>query len=77
MSSDTILVTGFPGLRARALSAALLAGDRDARVTVLVHPNRRADSDSSLSILLSADLLMMRIFDAASIYLGLICADYR
>ncbi len=76
MSGDTILVTGFPGLRARALTAALLAGDRDARVTLLVHPKRRADADAALAGLLAAERVTIRIGDAAAIDLGLTGAAY-
>jgi nucleoside-diphosphate-sugar epimerase len=71
MSADSILVTGFPGLRARALAAALLAGDRDARIVLLVHPNRRADADAALSGLLAGDRVTIKVGDAAAIDLGL------
>ena len=77
MSSGTILITGFPGLRARALSAALLAGDRDARVTLLVHPKRRADAEAALFGLLAAERVTILIGDAAAIDLGLAGAAYR
>ena len=71
MSADTILVTGFPGLRARALAAAVLAGDRDARVALLVHPNRRADADVVLSAFLARERVTVLSGDPSAIDFGL------
>jgi len=77
MSADTMLVTGFPGLRARALAAALLAGDRDTRVTLLVHPNRRADAELALGALLARDRVSVLYGDPAAIDFGLAGPTYR
>ena len=77
MSADSILVTGFPGLRARALAAAMLAGDRDARLTLLVHPNRRSDADAALSAFLARERVAVLEGDAAAIDFGLGGAAYR
>lgn len=77
MSADSILVTGFPGLRARALAAALLAGDRDARVTLLVHPDRREDAETALAALLARERVTVRWGDPAAIDFGLRGAEYR
>lgn len=77
MSADTVLVTGFPGLRARALAAAMLAGDRDARITLLVHPNRLADAEVALGAFLARDRVTVLSGDAAAIDFGLRGADYR
>jgi thioester reductase-like protein len=70
-------VTGFPGLRARALAAAVLAGDRDARVTLLVHPNRRDDADVALSAFLARERVTVLDGDASAIDFGLTGAAYR
>jgi thioester reductase-like protein len=77
MSADAILVTGFPGLRARALAAAVLAGDRDARVTLLVHPNRLRDADVALSAFLARERVTVLSGDASAIDFGLTGAAYR
>jgi thioester reductase-like protein len=77
MSADAILVTGFPGLRARALAAAVLAGDRDARVTLLVHPNRMADADLALSAFLARERVTVLCGDASAIDFGLAGGAYR
>jgi nucleoside-diphosphate-sugar epimerase len=77
MTADSVLITGFPGLRARALAAALLAGDRDARVTLLVHPNRYADAEVALGAFLARDRVTVISGDAAAIDFGLRGADYR
>ena len=66
MSADSILVTGFPGLRARALAAALLAGDRDARIVLLVHPKRREDAEAALSGLLAAERVTIEVSGPAA-----------
>jgi len=71
MSGDVILVTGFPALRARALAAAMLAGDRDARVTLLIHPNRRADAEVALGALLARERVSVLYGDPVAIDLGL------
>ncbi|HEX6767514.1 MAG TPA: SDR family oxidoreductase, partial [Polyangiaceae bacterium] len=75
--TDSILVTGFPGLRARAVTAAVLAGDRDARITLLVHPNRRADTEAALSAFLARERVTVLEGDAAAIDLGLAGAAFR
>jgi nucleoside-diphosphate-sugar epimerase len=77
MSAESILVTGFPGLRARALAAALLAGDRDARVTLLVHPNRRTDAETALAALLARERVSVLWGDPAAIDFGLGGTEYR
>ena len=77
MSADAILVTGFPGLRARALAAAVLAGDREARVTLLVHPNRRGDAETALSALLARERVSVLYGEASAIDFGLAGAAYR
>ena len=40
MKQKTVLLTGFPALRARAVLSALLAAEPGARVVLLVHPDR-------------------------------------
>jgi nucleoside-diphosphate-sugar epimerase len=77
MSADTVLVTGFPGLRARALAAAQLAGDRDVRVTLLVHPQRRADAELAAGALLARDRVSVLYGDPSAIDLGLPGRTYR
>ncbi|HEX6767099.1 MAG TPA: SDR family oxidoreductase [Polyangiaceae bacterium] len=77
MTDAAILVTGFPGLRARAITTALLAGDRDARVRLVVHPKRRADAEAALARLVAHERVTLLFGDPAAIDLGLPGATYR
>lgn len=77
MSEAALVVTGFPGLRARAITTALLASDRDARVTLVVHPKRRADAEAALARLVAHERVTLLFGDPAAIDLGLPGAVYR
>jgi thioester reductase-like protein len=66
-----LLVTGFPGFRARALLRVVLESEPETRPVVLVHPARRADADSELAALASGERVRVVEGDPAAIDFGL------
>jgi thioester reductase-like protein len=71
-----LLVTGFPGFRARALLRVALASEPEARPVVLVHPARRADADAALAELSGGDRVEVREGDPCAIDFGLARRSY-
>lgn len=76
MSGRQLLVTGFPGFRARAVVAQALARAPDERPLLLVHPRRRADADTALAALPGGERARIVEGDPAAIDFGLTREDY-
>ncbi|HEY3495798.1 MAG TPA: SDR family oxidoreductase [Polyangiaceae bacterium] len=71
MSAGRLLVSGFPGFRARAVLRVALEAEPDARPVVLVHPARRADADAALAALAGGERVELLEGDPAAIDFGL------
>jgi thioester reductase-like protein len=71
-----LLVTGFPGFRARALLSAALAADAEARPALLVHPRRRDAAAASLQAIPGGERASIVLGDPAAIDFGLSRAEY-
>jgi thioester reductase-like protein len=71
-----LLVTGFPGFRARAVLAQALGADADARPVLLVHPRRRDDAEAHLRALPGGERASIVLGDPAAIDFGLARAAY-
>jgi thioester reductase-like protein len=71
-----LLVTGFPGQRARAVLRVALELDAEIEVVVLVHPARRTDADAELAALPSAERVSLLEGDPAAIDFGLARGPY-
>jgi thioester reductase-like protein len=76
VTTDQLLVTGFPGLRARALLSAALAAEPDARPILLVHPRRRDDAEARLALVPGGERASIVLGDPAAIDFGLSRAAY-
>lgn len=72
-----LLVTGFPGLRARALVRLALAADQELRPTLLVHPRRLEDAVEALSSIPGGDRARLLGGDPAALDFGLGGEAYR
>ncbi len=72
-----VLVTGFPGMRAKALARVVLGDPEERPLALLVHPRRRAAADSALAAL--APRVAPRVIegDPAAIDFGLARGPYR
>jgi hypothetical protein len=76
MSAGELLITGFPGFRARAVLARALELDPGAAPTLLVHPERRADADRALAALPLGGRARVLEGDPSGIDFGLSREDY-
>ncbi len=76
MSGRQLLVTGFPGFRARAVLAQALARAADERPLLLVHPRRRGDAETALAAMPGGDRAQIVDADPAAIDFGLGRDDY-
>lgn len=76
MSIGELLITGFPGFRARAVLTRALELDESATPTLLVHPERRADAESALSTLPGGGRALIVVGDPAGIDFGLARPEY-
>jgi nucleoside-diphosphate-sugar epimerase len=72
-----LLVTGFPGLRARALVRLALAADPELRPILLVHPRRLERAVEALAELAGGDRARLLSGDPAAIDFGLAREQYR
>jgi thioester reductase-like protein len=72
-----LLVTGFPGLRARVLVRLALAADPELRPVLLVHPRRRERAVEALGELAGGDRARIVQGDPAAIDFGLSREEYR
>ena len=75
--SASVLVTGYPGLRARFVVRELLVGEPDTEIVALVHPGRRADAELAREALAGGERLRLLSGDPAAIDFGLGAARYR
>lgn len=75
MSERHLLVTGFPGFRARAVVSAALEAP-GVNLTLLVHPRRRDDAEVELAKLGRGDRVRLLSGDPAAIDFGLSRAAY-
>lgn len=76
MTAGRLLVTGFPGFRARAVLRAALEAEPLARPIVLVHPERRADADAALATLAGGERVEVLEGDPSAIDFGLARGAY-
>lgn len=76
MSLGELLITGFPGFRARAVLARALELEPSARPTLLVHPERRADAERALEALPHGGRARLLEGDPAGIDFGLSREEY-
>lgn len=76
MSERRLLVTGFPGFRARAVLACALERDPGARPILLVHPRRLAEAHSLLGELAGGERARIVEGDPSAIDFGLGRQDY-
>jgi nucleoside-diphosphate-sugar epimerase len=76
MSIGELLISGFPGFRARAVLARALELDAVARPTLLVHPERRAEADAALEKIAHGGRAEVLEADPAAIDFGLARAEY-
>ncbi len=76
MSGHQLLVTGFPGFRARAVVAQALERAPEERPLLLVHPRRRADAEAALAGLGGGERARLVEGDPSSIDFGLTREDY-
>jgi thioester reductase-like protein len=72
-----LLVTGFPGLRARALVRLALAADPELRPTLLVHPRRLTQAVELLATMKGGERARVVAGDPAAIDFGLGRGDYE
>jgi len=73
---NALLITGFPGLRARALLRAALSADPAVRPTLLVHRARRREATAALSEIEGSERARVVEGDPAAIDFGLGRAEY-
>jgi nucleoside-diphosphate-sugar epimerase len=76
VSGRQLLVTGFPGFRARAVLAEALARAPEEHPLLLVHPRRRADAETALGALAGGERARIVDGDPAAIDFGLAREDY-
>lgn len=76
MSERGLLVTGFPGFRARAVLACALERDAEARPLLLVHPRRSVEARAVLGELAGGERARIIEGDPAAIDFGLGRHDY-
>lgn len=76
MSERRLLITGFPGFRARAVLACALERDPHARPCLLVHPRRLAAATAALAELAGGERALVIEGDPAAIDFGLGRKDY-
>lgn len=76
MSERGLLVTGFPGFRARAVLACALEQDPGERPLLLVHPRRAAEARAVLAELAGGERARIVEGDPAAIDFGLGRRDY-
>ncbi|HTQ05687.1 MAG TPA: SDR family oxidoreductase [Polyangiaceae bacterium] len=76
MTERALLVTGFPGFRARAVLACALERDEHARPFLLVHPRRSAEARLALAELAGGDRARVIEGDPGAIDFGLGRKDY-
>ena len=76
MSGRQVLVTGFPGFRARAVAAQALERAHGERPLLLVHPRRRADAETALTGLAGGERARIVEGDPTAIDFGLTREDY-
>jgi thioester reductase-like protein len=74
--SGRLLISGFPGLRARAVLRVVLESEPETRPIALVHPARRANADAELAALAHGDRVEVLEGDPAAIDFGLARAAY-
>lgn len=72
-----LLVTGFPGLRARALVRFALAADPELRPTLLVHPHRVEQAVAALAAVPGGERARIVKGDPAALDFGLTREEYR
>jgi nucleoside-diphosphate-sugar epimerase len=72
-----LLVTGFPGLRARVLVRLALAADPELRPTLLVHPRRLAQAVDLLALMKGGERARVVPADPAAIDFGLGRGEYQ
>jgi thioester reductase-like protein len=73
---NELLVTGFPGLRARRLVRAALDAQPGLCLTALVHPRRLPSAEQAISALGAADRIRLLAGDPTAIDFGLGRFDY-
>jgi nucleoside-diphosphate-sugar epimerase len=76
VSPRRLLITGFPGFRARSLLARALAELSDSHVTVLVHPRRQRDAEVALAAIPGGERAALLSGDPAAIDFGLSRQQY-
>jgi len=76
MSVGELLITGFPGFRARAVLARAFELDANAAPTLLVHPERRADAERALEALPHGGRARLLFGDPSGIDFGLSRQEY-
>lgn len=76
MTERRLLITGFPGLRARAVLTAALERAPAAEIVLLVHRRRRAEADSALETLPQRSGVSLVEGDPAAIDFGLARGAY-
>jgi len=76
MSIGELLISGYPGFRARAVLARALELDANARPTLLVHPERRGDADAALEKTPHGERAQVLEADPAALDFGLGRAEY-
>jgi nucleoside-diphosphate-sugar epimerase len=76
VSRRQLLITGFPGFRARAVLAEALRLAPDERPLLLVHPRRHADAEAALAELPNGERGQLVDGDPAAIDFGLGKDDY-
>jgi hypothetical protein len=76
MSAGELLITGFPGFRARAVLARALELDPSGAPTLLVHPERRADAERALEALPLGGRARLLDGDPSAIDFGLSREEY-
>jgi nucleoside-diphosphate-sugar epimerase len=76
VSGRQLLITGFPGFRARAVLARALARAPDERPLLLVHPRRHADAEAALESIAGGARARIVDGDPAAIDFGLGRGDY-